>query len=413
MYNNYNPVNSSGSLGANSFDMNHVTFIQKKIEESLQKEETQPTIINIRKASLLTMVVLIAIGLTFIFLFDYSVDVIKENIFVIENANKILQQLLIGQFYTRELTLLRNDKYTNFQGVKREDKVVATQANILDIYNLTHEYLQHLIITDIPFSSQNAKVISIDNVTVYSINQDFNISSFTVNIHTGIEHVNNALFFISTLDFNSLIPTNKHVFRYLRNSFNSIYTGLENLKDVYFNQLTNIINKCALLIGLAYGVCLILLVVCFIALRVTISKVIAKKESYLEVFFDINKRIIQTFLDNCETFNKKIIDDVNDSANMSTGSISLSEDMYYDNLNNGLNSLPLGINEHDKGNAHGMNKLHKKRNPSQTSNQIYKTKTTKKSSRSLLMSSIKVLFAFICVCSFLSIIFALYIVYSS
>ena len=413
VYNNYNPINSSGSMGTNSFDMNHVMFIQKKIEESLQKQETQPTIINVRKASALTMIVLIGIGLAFIFLFDYSVDVIKENIFIIENSNKILQQFLIGQFYTRELTLLRNDKYTNFQGVKREDKVTATQANILNIYNLTHNYLQRLIITDTPFSSRNSKMISNDNVTVYSIDHNFNISSFTVNIHTGIEHVNNALFFISTLDFNSLIPTNKHVFRYLRNSFNSIYTGLEDLKNVYFDQLTNIINKCALLISLAYGVCLILLVVCFIALRITISKVIAKKESYLEVFFDINKRIIQTFLDNCETFNKKIIDDVSDSANMSAGSLSLSEDIYYDNLINGANSLSPGINEHDKGNSHSMNKLHKKRNINQSSNQSYNNKTTKKSSRSLLMASIKVLFAFICVGSFLSIIFALYIIYST
>ena len=138
VYNDYSQRSNTNANIVVPSDTDHSFLIQKKIEESLQSHETPLTIINVRKASLLTMIVLIALGITYIALFNYFINVYKENLNVIFNSNNIIQQLLLGQFYTRELTLLRNDNYTNFQGVLREDKVIATQQNLLGIYNLTH-----------------------------------------------------------------------------------------------------------------------------------------------------------------------------------------------------------------------------------------------------------------------------------
>ena len=427
VYNDYNQRSTQNANCVVPSDTDHSSLIQKKIEESLQSKETPLTIINVRKASILTMIVLIALGVTYIALFNYFINVYKDNLNVIFNSNNIIHQLLLGQFYTRELTLLRNNNYTNFQGVLREDKVIATQQNLLGIYNLTHQYLQTLIITNTPFSSENKNNITQDNVVMYSITHDYNVTSFNVNIHTGIEHVNNALFFIATAEFDSLIPTSKHVFRYLRNSFTSVYAGMQQLCEVYSLQLVSTVDKYSIILSVVYASSIILLLVCYFILRVMLSNVITQKESYLKVFFDINKHIIQTFLENCEVFNKKIQDDVTGATEMSVASFSISDDVYYDTTNaltssGGGVGVGVGgvIDKTETLNTRDINiKLRKTQSSSSSSythvqnggmNTNSKNKTTH--SRTLVMISIKVFIAFLCVMIFLSVKFALYFTYT-
>ena len=131
---------------------------------------------------------------------------------------------------------------------------------------------------------------------------------------------------MSNQNITLLYPTNRNVFTYLRNSYNSVFNAVQR-QNVYFKeQFDYLSDQYKMIVSIVFGGSILLIIGCYIMLSITYSKVSVKKESYLEVFFDINKKIIQIFLENCESFNKKIQDDVSNDSTISSNEY-LSEDL--------------------------------------------------------------------------------------
>ena len=161
---------------------------------------------------------------------------------------------------------------------------------------------------------------------LYSIKKDYSVSFYNVTLYTALEEINTALYHVSNQNITLLYPTNRNVFTYLRNSYNSVFNAVQR-QNVYFKeQFDYLSDQYKMIVSIVFGGSILLIIGCYIMLSITYSKVSVKKESYLEVFFDINKKIIQIFLENCESFNKKIQDDVSNDSTISSNEY-LSEDL--------------------------------------------------------------------------------------
>lgn len=306
-------------------DKGQIQIIQNKIEKSLSKQESQPTIIAFQKASALTIIILSAIGGCYLYFQLYFFNILKENVMIIKKSNYLSQDLLFGQFYVRELTLLYNENFTNFEGT-REEAVLDTQKKIADIYTSSMNLTNYIIITNVPFSKKIKEKIEKESINMVTIKGDFSVSSYNVTLYTALEELNTALYHVSNDKISNLLPSNRNVFIYLRNSLNSVYVGIMVQNSLFKEQLDYLVKEYKIIVLLAFVVSVILIIVCYVTLSVTYSKVSFKKESYLEVFFDINKKIIQNFLENCENFNKKMQDDLSNDSTMSSNFDLISED---------------------------------------------------------------------------------------
>ena len=157
-----------------------------------------------------------------------------------------------------------------------------------------------------------------EDVILYSIQKDYSVSFYNVTLYTALEEINTALYHVSNQNITLLYPTNRNVFTYLRNSYNSVFNAVQR-QNVYFKeQFDYLSDQYKMIVSIVFGGSILLIIGCYIMLNITYSKVSVKKESYLEVFFDINKKIIQIFLENCESFNKKIQDDVSNDSTISS-----------------------------------------------------------------------------------------------
>ena len=185
-----------------------------------------------------------------------------------------------------------------------------------------------------------------------TIKSDFNVSSYNVTLFTALEELNTALYHVTNVKLSNLIPSNRNIFVYLRNSLNSVYVGIMIQNALFKEQLDYLVKQYKIIFTFAFVISVILIIICFLILSMTYSKVSIKKESYLEVFFDINKKIIQNFLENCENFNKKMQDDLSNDSTMSSNFDLISEDFNEQNMINDTNK-PAYTDKENKNNEIG------------------------------------------------------------
>ena len=405
--------NNSSALGNKnpllSGDKNQTQVILRKIDKALSKQESQPTIVNFQKASTVTILILLMISVAFLILHLQIFDVLAENVIIIQKSNQIIQDLLFGQFFVRELTLLYHQNFTNYQG-HREQTVAKNQEEIERIYNSSKAKINYIITTNVPFSKDVQEQIDKEDVILYSIKKDYSVSFYNVTLYTALEEINTALYHVSNQNITLLYPTNRNVFTYLRNSYNSVFNAIQR-QNVYFKeQFDYLSDQYKMIVSIVFGGSILLIIGCYIMLSITYSKVSVKKESYLEVFFDINKKIIQIFLENCESFNKKIQDDVSNDSTISSNEY-LSEDL---NALGDLNeNIPSQNSPTKKGtsNEDSSDKSHISLNQ-QGGNQIqYIKKHKSNNSKSNLMLKLKLLLVLVLIMIYLSVQFALFIGY--
>ena len=353
-YNDSSPY-TRGGHNLQFSDKNQVQIIQNKIEKSLSKQESQPTIVTFQKASAFTIIVLSAIGACYLYFQLDFFKILKENVVIIQKSNYLSQDLLFGQFYVRQLTLLYHENFTNFVGT-REETVLDIQRQITGIYNSSINLTNYIITTNVPFSKKIKEKIEKESITMVTIKSDFNVSSYNVTLFTALEELNTALYHVTNVKLSNLIPSNRNIFVYLRNSLNSVYVGIMIQNALFKEQLDYLVKQYKIILTFAFVISVILIIICFLILSMTYSKVSIKKESYLEVFFDINKKIIQNFLENCENFNKKMQDDLSNDSTMSSNFDLISEDFNEQNMINDTNK-PAYTDKENKNNENNSNSI--------------------------------------------------------
>ena len=280
-------------------------ILLKQIDKALSKQESQPTIIRLGQASVLSILLIYLMGIGFMMFFLITFKNLLENLHIIQESLTILLQMILGQLYVRELILINNSEYTNNLH-STEDAIEKYKRYLLPLFTATNEKLTYIITTFSPFRESTLLKLSQDNILVSAIKDDFSITSHNLSIFSALNEINTALFHVVNLDISKIIPTQTDVYFFMTNSLNSAFFGLKDLNSLFIEELYYNVKKYQETTGFFFGGSVILLIICYIALALTYHAVAIRKESYLEVFFDIGKHSIEISLENCEFFNKKI-----------------------------------------------------------------------------------------------------------
>jgi hypothetical protein len=195
-------------------------------------------------------------------------------------------------------------------------------------------------------------------------------------MNTAFIQANTALFHIGHYDLKNVIPSNKDTFFYLRNSLDNIYFGFLTQGEIFLDELAQCANSSkTVFIVVLVCVCGCLVAIYF-CMSVFYEEVAKRKESYLEVFFEIGNNVVKNSLEKCEMFTKRMqYESISDSL-----SANEEDDLMED-------KMTLGKTQ-EKGE--------------------HRTKRTYNSSRETKLFKLKIFFVGVILCIFCILIFVFY-----
>jgi hypothetical protein len=277
----------------------------KQIEYALNKEETQPTITRMKWISFFVFLIYVGLSALFLALFLNAMSWIIENVLMIYNSYDLIENTIYGIFHVRELVLLNNPQYTNIYQTAA-DYVQNNTAIILNLFASSHDLLTSIITTFLTFT--DADTYTLNNQTIYTtiLQDDLSIQFFNLTLSSAFIETNTALYHIAHMSVSNIIATDKDVFFYLYNSLNDVNDQLFNFGIVYINELGyNSSNFQGMFLYIFIGAT-VFGIIAYFMVSISYVYVEKRKESYLEVFFEIGGNVIKNSLEKCENFSKKI-----------------------------------------------------------------------------------------------------------
>ena len=336
-------------------------LLLKQIEKSLSKKETQPSILQLARISAVTILSLLFIGIGLIIFGLYMFSHLEENVIVVEKSLDLIFNLILGQFYVKELVLVNNVNYTNYS---RDPSILLNDSinRIIPIYEGNNEKLTYLIATFSPLRNASREKIKAPTIQMEYVKRDYTVGTYYVPIYSAYSQVNTALYHITKLNITQITPTQKDLFFYMRNGMNSVFAGIQMYNDIHIKELIYNINTFCLYIIILICGCVVLFIMNFLALIFSYDKVAERKESYLEVFFDIGKNSIEASLESCEFFNKKMQSELNNEKEHETGEDDYSFRIISHNYANETDDVNDNNNNNSNSNSNsgkGMSSRHK------------------------------------------------------
>ena len=280
----------------------------KQIEYALSKEENQPTITRMKWISFLVFATIIALASLFLALFLKSLGSIIENINLIYYSSTLIINTVYSIFHTRELILLNNPKYTNIYQ-DRSDYIKNNTNSLLNLFAVSHQLLTNIITTSLTISTENDAILNNSTITTYILEDDLNIKPIELTLSSSFIETNTALYHLAHQGINDIYPTSKDVYFFIYNSINSIYSTLFKHCAIFISEL--VLNIDAIKYNFLYIFIssLVFIFISYFLISYSYSAVGKRKESYLEVFFEIGDGVIKNSLEKCEKFTKKFQND--------------------------------------------------------------------------------------------------------
>jgi hypothetical protein len=313
----------------------------KQIEYALNKEETQPTITRMKWISFFVFLIYVGMSAIFLALFLNAMSWIIENVSMVYSSYDLIENTIYGVFHVRELVLLNNPQYTNIYQTAA-DYVQNNTAIILNLFGSSHDLLTSMITTFLTFT--DADTYALNNQTIYTtiLQDDLSIQFFNLTLSSAFIETNTALYHIAHMSVSNIIPTDKDVFFYLYNCLNDVTNQLFNFGIVYINELGyNSTNFQWMFLYIFIGATVFGIIAYFM---VSISYVLVekRKESYLEVFFEIGGNVIKNSLEKCENFSKKIQTDSLSDVNSNLDENELHQETTVQSTNSSLKKQSSG-----------------------------------------------------------------------
>ena len=296
---------------------NRENVLIKQIEYALSKEESQPSILKLRLIALCSLLLFLGTGTALLVNVITSQITIKENIELIFHSYLLKVVNSYGVYYARELVLLNNINYTTIP-FEREKYRQSILEHVVFIFVRSHDLITYAMTTFLTFSEANQKKLSQTKVSTTIIEDNFDINAFNLSMNSAFIEVNTALFHIGHYSQNDVIPTNKDTFFYLRNSLNDVLIGLDTQAEIFLDELSYNIKKSNKIFIITICAICVVLVVMYLLICLFYEEVAKRKESYLEVFFEIGNNVVRSSLEKCEIFTKKIQSDLLTSDTLST-----------------------------------------------------------------------------------------------
>ena len=316
---NSNDISIPGqnNISEEQANANKESVLIKQIEYALGREEAQPSIAKLRWVAFASVILLLAAGGGLLANVLTSYKTLNENVTIINYAYYLIVMNSYGIYYTRELTLLNSENYTSIPGdrnIYRENCINST----VDIFINSHDVITYIMTSFLSVSESNQDILSNTQILTTIIEDDYKTSTFNLTMNSAFIEANTALFHVGHYEKGNVIPTNKDTFFYLYNSLNDVAGGLKIQAEIYLDELNVNSNRIKLIYSITLGLILIVLIAICICVSYAYESVAKRKESYLEVFFEIGNNVIKASLEKCENFTKKIQSDSISDA-LSTG----------------------------------------------------------------------------------------------
>ena len=284
----------------------------KRIEYALQKEQFQPEIVKLKWTSLAIYIAIMAISIILLYLIIDDYKEINENILMINNSRILQTDLLLGLYYIRELTLLsmnreQNKKYkTNLYDEEYSLKNISRTLN--ELFDRSALLERSLESTKIKWS-KNWKNILIKTNTKISILDELNEQLKVINVESksfsALTELLGNLFEVGNLkSYKEIIQTNRHVYFYTTNIYYPLLDILKQYTDNILHQLKDSIAKFKQDFLLIIIFSIILLLIGGFFIKIILDKISRRKSGYLEVFFQIDKRVCRKALEKCDKYSK-------------------------------------------------------------------------------------------------------------
>ena len=319
-------------------------ILKKQIEFALKKQDTQKSVYHIKLISYIIIICLLTEIITIIIYVYYWLKEIDIHLKLIKEANSYFSYIIFSSHAIRELTLLSNENYTNFWGNKTSYSNYF--KSILTIYYQKLIDSSHIVSSFISnIGSSNFEKIFKNTVEINfldGINNNIKI----IGSYSGVQsYFESCLHIITKLEQNDIIPLNMNVYFFLSNSFDVIsdYSQIE--YDVYEKELIDKYKQKLTLSLIILCILYLFNTLIFILFKHFFILILEKKESYIEIFYLINPKLIHESLEKCEKFLQKL--NIKKANFETLDSISMSNNSSFKNDNDSLideNLLDFKIN---------------------------------------------------------------------
>lgn len=288
----------------NKNDFAQEELIKQQITTALSREESQTIIIFLKMVMIFSLVFLLAIeGCMFFIIYDSQITLVSSTTLIL-NTYKLLMNLLIGHSAIRDLSLLENENYTSYEGTREGSKADCLQT-MADLYNETVSLINSLVVKDVYLKNEDFYAFYNETTEITIIKNYLIVNKYNLTLLSALTQASDALFHIIN-DNDKYIPTDDFVYFFINNINNNISIKLQKQITLLIHSFLAVISYKQLnlyaLLGLVFGI----LIIIYITFSKAYQEVAQKKESYLEVFFEIEKDVIKNSLEKCENFARKI-----------------------------------------------------------------------------------------------------------
>jgi hypothetical protein len=330
--NNYYTNNSKANTNATNSNNNNTDnqlnpVIIRQIEYALRKEEFQPEIIKIRWISIITVLTLTTISIVLFYLILSNIKDTKENFHMISDLHALISNIITGIYYIRELTLLYNHSYrTTLYDKDFSKRNITSSLNDLFIYS--YKLQQHILTTNKNLHHNRKNLLLEGSTTIHAIKDDLTVISIDLSINAAITQLFTSMYIIANDNVNTNLPLNNFYFFYLHNDYIPVIDSLRiNMNNFMREYKENIMYFTKQHFVIFIIICVVL-VVSGVSIKIMYDKIISRKGSYLEVFFEIDDNVCKKALSKCDNYAKVLRpisgdeldsddddDEVNDIAN--------------------------------------------------------------------------------------------------
>ncbi len=282
------------------------SFIEE-IEYALSKEENQKSIVNLAQISILIYIFLILIGIFSLIYVNSFLKDIKENSILINDSYMLIVMNSFGIYYCRELILLNNNNYTELPTRNSKDIYVnEIFENVLQVFHKSQTYIAEIVSSTLPMSKKNKYLVSNKTFEIIMIKNNYTIFAVDSTMQGLFIETNTQLFNIATKFLSDIIPTQHDVFSFMYNALNNAGNAYNYQGEIYMDELYNKVKEIKLILILAFIFIFFVLIGIYFLVVYSYDKVNQRKESYIQVFFNINIETIQKSLEKCEHFSNKV-----------------------------------------------------------------------------------------------------------
>lgn len=280
-------------------------YIIQQIKASLDKEESQPTIIRLSIISFFIFVIAIANGIIFYLIPEKKLTNVRANMLRMRSSFYLLRYSIMNLMLIRELSLLSFPEYDGFYTSKEKYRENCTNE-LINTFLSSSENLDSLMLKSGDLQKEHYDFIYNSILQTAVIETDYSVYSYNLSLISSVYRTITSMFEVSQLNQTTLIPLHKDVFFYIKNTLNGLLISFQKFADIYISEIHQAISSQKTFMGIIFGVMAVLFYISFFFISNAFTNVVKRKESYLEIFFEIGNNVIIYSLGKCENFAKKI-----------------------------------------------------------------------------------------------------------